>query len=355
MKIFLNEQPKKYQISNQRMKTKTSNTHIFELRMKDWNSEIPPYVRTTVVNPDGSQLECRKNSEIIHPFWSNTTYAKNHAENSSYNVEWIEAKIKPLASKGMNSFSAFFDGLVPSFCSYRGECCLLFEVSDGEGFVSTLLSDPFVVASKKQKDLNPIWQSAILDYQKNTDKKIDIEKYLYSFPHVSNLTRTSNQTVTNNNGNAIVMHPPKSKGRGDLTSHPSFAAPIFAESPKSGPSTSPTSSVSPMSVTATSGEHNKLLTSLSNRNLVLQDSSNQLQQQNQLLVQNNLFLAQQNESLMLKLVQQTQQQIEIADNSINTLVHLEMQYKTIMQQIAGIFNSEKDEMEVNHYMKIDDD
>jgi len=93
MKIFLNEQPKKYQISNQRMKTKTSNTHIFELRMKDWNSEIPPYVRTTVVNPDGSQLECRKNSEIIHPFWSNTTAAKKTTL-KIHPIMWSGLKLK---------------------------------------------------------------------------------------------------------------------------------------------------------------------------------------------------------------------------------------------------------------------
>jgi len=154
------------------MKTNTSNSHIFELRMEEWEYEMPPFVRATVVNPDDSHLECRKNSEIIRPFWSNTTVAKNQIENSSYNIEWIEAKIQPSTTKVVNNYSAFFDGLVPSFCSNRGECCLRFEVFiEVEGPVYTLLSETFVVASKKQKDLTPIFQTAILDYQKNTDKK----------------------------------------------------------------------------------------------------------------------------------------------------------------------------------------
>jgi len=346
MKIYLAEQPKKYQIIKQRMKTSTSNSHIFELRIENWKHGKPPVgVRTTVVNPDGSSLECRKNSEIIRPFWSNTTAAKNHVENSSYNIEWIEAKIQPSAHKAVNNYSAFFDGIVPSFCSNRGECCLLFEVFiESDRLMYTILSDSFVVASKKQKDLTPIFQTAILDYQKNTDKKIDIERNFDPYAQLPNLAR---QPLTkNDNSKTIVMHASKGKGKVDFTSHPPFATPIFVESPKSGPSTSPTSGVSPMSVTEANGEHKKIVSSLSNRNLMLQDSSNLLQQQNLLLEQNN-YLTQQNEELIRQLVRQTQQQIEITNNSINTLERLELQYQSIIQHITGIFNTDKDEMEIN--------
>jgi len=360
MKVYLLEQPKKYQIIKQRMKTITSNSHIFELRMEDWKYEMPPFVRTTAVNPDDSPLECRKNSEIIRPFWSNTTVAKIHLENSFHNVEWIVAKIQPSANKAVNNYSAFFGGLVPSFCSNRGECCLRFEVFIEAELLVYLLSDPFVVGSKKPKDPTLIFQNAIFDYQRNTDKKIDIERNFDSYAQLPNLTRASSRSVTKNNNNnndkTIVMHASKGKGKVDLISHPpSFAAPIFVESPKSGPSTSPTSSVSPMNATATNGEHKRLVSSLSNRNLGLQDSGNKIQLENLLLEQNNLFLTKQNEDLMRQLVLQTQQQIEITNNSINTLGRLEMQYKSIMQSITGIFNTDKDEMEINTDMKIDED
>jgi len=355
MKIYLAEQPKRYQIIKQRMKTNTSFSHIFELRLEEWKFEKPPYVRATAVNPDGSSLECRKNSEIIRPFWSNTTVAKTHPENSSYNVEWIEAKIQLSHNKGINNFSAFFDGLVPSFCSNRSECCLRFEVFiETERLVYTLLSNPFVVGSKKQKDFSPIFQAAISDYQRNTDKKIDIERNFNSYAPIRNLTRASSRSVpkknnNNSNGKIIIMRASKGKGKVDFASHPpSFTTPIFVESPKSGPSPSPTSSVSPMSVTAANGEFKNLVTSLSKRNLVLQDSDNQLQQANRLLEVNNFFLTKQNEELLRQFVQQTQQQIEITNNSINTLDRLEMQYKSIIQSFTGICNTDKDEMELNN-------
>jgi hypothetical protein len=203
MKIFIEFQPKVKQTVKQRMRTQTRDNHVFALKIEDWGYSKPPIAKVTVVkSDDGMALDCRRNVELILPFFVNTTVAKKkNNDNPIYKLQCVKAKVQ---SRGNNSYSAYFDGLVLSFCSNKRQCSLQFEVFANEQRVYTVLSEHFVVGSKKQNDSVPSWEIPILEYKK-IDKRMEVEMFPPQRTYRSRIQAVKKKRTQQNDYSSILQ------------------------------------------------------------------------------------------------------------------------------------------------------